>query len=449
MLTRERMTRQPQRANQSDSFCVVFDSITGETKKWPLSIQPFRFFRLLMPIVTAIRTLRLPARAKLIWVEIETDDGLTGLGESFRGAQAIEAVIHDEIAPQLLGADAQHVTTISQNLLANYVGFNSSGAETRAASAIDIALWDLAAQRARVPLHIALGGAARERVRVYNTCAGYEFNTSQGGRRSIGATDASSGPYDDQIAFMRDAGALAESLLEEGYAAMKIWPFDDYALRDPHHISLADLRTGLEPFRRIRAAVGDRIEIMCELHSLWSTRAAARICNALEDIGVLWIEDPISKMDNPAAVADLRRQTRAPICGGENLAGAVRFRDMLAADAFDFVMLDLTWCGGLSEARKITTLAQTWAKPLAPHDCTGPVALMAGLHLAIHASTAIFQEVVRASLASWYPTIVDRLPTIRDGHALAPTDAGLGTSLRPELWHTPGAIVRSSGRLRD
>ncbi len=399
-----------------------------------------------MPLITAIRTLRLPERPKLVWVEIDTDDGRTGLGESFRGAQAIETVIHDEIAPQLLGTDAAHVTAISSRLLANYVGFNSSGAETRAASAVDIALWDLAAQRAGVPLAVALGGRARERVRVYNTCAGYDFNTANGGRRSIGAHDTSAGPYDDQIAFMRDAGALAESLLAEGYAAMKIWPFDDFAVRDPHHISLADLKTGLEPFRHIRQAVGDRIEIMCELHSLWSTRAAARICDALADIGVLWVEDPITKMDNVAAVANLRRQTRAPICGGENLAGATRFRDMLAADALDVVMLDLTWCGGLSEARKIATLAETWAKPLAPHDCTGPVSLMAGLQLSLHAPTAIFQEVVRASLASWYPTIVDRLPRIVDGHALTPADAGLGTALRPEVWQRPGAIVRTSGQ---
>jgi L-alanine-DL-glutamate epimerase-like enolase superfamily enzyme len=402
-----------------------------------------------MPNVTALRTIRLPERPKLIWVEIETEDGLTGLGETFRGAQAVEAVLHEQIAPALLGRPAQHVTAISHELLNPYVGFDSSGAEVRAASAVDIALWDLAGQRSGIPLYVALGGAMREQIPVYNTCAGYDFNTSLGGRRAIGAADRSKGPYDDQIAFMRDAGVLAESLLSEGYCAMKIWPFDDFAQDSAHHISLSNLKAGLEPFRKIRAAVGDRIEIMCELHSLWGHQAATRICNALADYRVLWVEDPIAKMDNLSAVADLRRQTRAPICGGENLAGAKRFRDMLAADAVDFVMLDLTWCGGLSEARKIAALAETHARPLAPHDCTGPVALMAGLHLALHAPTAIFQEVVRASLATWYPELVDRLPVIRDGAALAPTDPGLGTALLPRVHRTEGAVIRESGTSRS
>ncbi len=110
-----------------------------------------------------------------------------------------------------------------------YLGFDSAGAEVRAASAIDIALWDLAGHRHGIPMHQALGGASRLEIRAYNTCAGYSYNTSGVKRRDIGADDKPAGPYDDQVAFMRDAGALAESLLSEGYSAVKIWPFDIYA----------------------------------------------------------------------------------------------------------------------------------------------------------------------------------------------------------------------------
>ena len=98
---------------------------------------------------------------------------------------------------------------------------------------------------------------------------------------------------------MRDAGALAESLLAEGYTAMKIWPLDIYAAGlGGQMISLSELKAGLEPFRKIRAAVGDRIEVMGELHSLWGCHAAIRICRALEDLGIFWAEDPIGKMDD-------------------------------------------------------------------------------------------------------------------------------------------------------
>ncbi|WP_158746679.1 mandelate racemase/muconate lactonizing enzyme family protein, partial [Acidisphaera sp. L21] len=306
-----------------------------------------------MQRITAIRTIRIAERPNLIWVELETEDGLTGLGESFRGAQAVEGALHEQVAPWLLGRDAKQIEAISRQLMSPYLGFDSAGAEIRAASAVDIALWDLAGQRHGIPVYEALGGAARPNIRAYNTCAGYTYNTAGVQRRDISASDEARGPYDDQIAFTRDAGALAESLLAEGYAAMKIWPFDVYAPASGGHlITLEDLKAGLEPFRKIRNAVGDRIEVMCELHSLWGTHAAARICRALEDYGVFWAEDPVGKMSDVAALADLRRQTRVPICGSETLGGLVPFRDLLAAEAIDVVMLDLAWCGGLTVGRK-------------------------------------------------------------------------------------------------
>jgi L-alanine-DL-glutamate epimerase-like enolase superfamily enzyme len=393
--------------------------------------------------VTAVRTVRIAERPNLLWVQVETDEGLTGLGEAFRGAAAVEAVIHDAVAPWLLGRDSRRIEAVSRHLLTPYVGFGAASAEVRAASAVDMALWDLAGQRHGIPVHEALGGAVRDAIRAYNTCAGYDYNSRGAGQRRIGEAEAATGPYDDQIAFFRDAGALAESLLAEGYAAMKIWPFDPHAdASGGQMISLEGLRKGLEPFERIRRAVGDRIEVMAELHSLWSVPAAARICRALEDYGVFWAEDPIGKMDDLESLAELRRATRVPICGSETLGGKVAFRRALQLGAVDVVMLDLAWCGGLTEARKIAALAEAHARPLAPHDCTGPVALWAGLHLALHAPTAIFQEVVRATLATWYRDLVTELPVLRGGMVQAPTAPGLGTALRPEVLRREDATVR-------
>ena len=400
-----------------------------------------------MAKIVGLRTIRIAERANLIWVELETEDGLVGLGESFRGAQATEAVLHEQVAPWLIGRDARDISAVSRHLTTPYIGFHSTGAEIRAASAVDIALWDLAGKRHGIPVYEALGGAMRHEIRAYNTCAGYAYNTSGVWRRAVGADDAAGGPYDDQVAFTRDAGALAESLLAEGYTAMKIWPFDVYAdASGGQLLTLTDLKAGLEPFRKIRAAVGDKIEVMCELHSLWNTTSAIRICRALEDYGVFWAEDPITKMDDAQALADLRRQTRMPVCGSETLGGVVPFRDLLAADALDFVMLDLAWCGGLTEGRKIAALAEAYAKPLAPHDCTGPVTLWAGLHLGLHAPSAIFQEVVRATLATWYRELVTDLPTIRNGMVQAPMGAGLCTALRSEVSARADATILLSGQ---
>lgn len=398
-----------------------------------------------MSNITCIRTVRLPERPKLIWVEIETDEGLVGLGETFRGAQTVEAAIHELIAPGLIGRDSRQIEAIALELSNPYVGYHSASAEIRAASAIDIALWDIKGQRHGIPIHEALGGACRERIPVYNTCAGYDFNTRQGARRQIADSDRAQGPYDDQLAFSRDAGALAISLVEEGYTAMKIWPFDRYARQaGANAISLAQVKEGLQAFRQVRAAVGDRIEIMCELHSLWDSAAALRICQALEPFEPYWVEDPLCKMDDAQALADLRSRTRVPICASETLGGSLAYRDLLAAGSLDYLMLDLVWCGGFTEARKIAALAQAYIKPLAPHDCTGPVALLAGLHLGLHAPTAVWQEVVRASLSTWYGELVTQLPVIRQGFAEAPTAPGLGTALRAEVKQRSDTVVRQT-----
>ena len=227
---------------------------------------------------------------------------------------------------------------------------------------------------------------------------------------------------------------------------MKIWPFDPFAAKTQGNwISAEDLEAGLKPFQLIRDAVGNKMEIMCELHSLWSTPAALRICKALEPYDIFWAEDPLCKMDDIQQIKELRSKTRTPICGSETLAGAVTFRQMFAAGAFDYAMLDLGWCGGLTEGRKIAALAESYNIPIAPHDCTGPVLLWSGLHLALNSPSGLFQEVVRANLATWYQDIVETLPVIENGHAKLPNAPGIGAVLRPEVKKRKDAVIRETG----
>ena len=209
-----------------------------------------------MSIITNVRTIRLEQFPNSIWVEIETDENLTGLGEAWRGTAAIETIIHHDICPWLIGQDSRNIELISRTLLTPYVGFHSASAEIRAASAIDIALWDLAGKRHGIPVYESLGGASRSSIQVYNTCSGYSFNASSSAynsgtsRRMITDKDEMRGPYDDQVAFTRDAGALAKSLLSEGYKIMKIWPFDPFAAKTQGNwISAEDLEAGLKPFQ--------------------------------------------------------------------------------------------------------------------------------------------------------------------------------------------------------
>jgi L-alanine-DL-glutamate epimerase-like enolase superfamily enzyme len=123
----------------------------------------------------------------------------------------------------------------------------------------------------------------------------------------------------------------------------------------------------------------------------------------------------------------------APLCASETIANRWGFRDLLATDAAGFVMLDLSWCGGLSEARKIAAMAEAWHLPVAPHDCTGPVVLTASTHLSLNAPNAVLQESVRAFLRTWYRDLLTELPPVSDGFITVPSGPGLGTRLNSDL----------------
>lgn len=393
--------------------------------------------------ITKIETTRVSSLPHLLWVEVYTNEGQKGLGETFMASEAVEAYIHSVCAPMLLGKDPLQIERHSKNLLRGYLGFNGSGVETRAASALDIALWDIFGQAVNLPIYQLLGGLSHDRMRAYNTCASVDadFSPHAERRRSAGGNDFI-GRYDDQTAFMKAPADLAYSLIEQGFTAMKIWPFDELAGTSPL-ITSSEISKAIEPFAAIRRAVGNDIEIMCDFMSQWNTTSALAIARALKEYDIFWMEDPI-KMDNVQGLADYRRQSGMPVCGSETLATRGAFRDLLAADALDYVMLDLSWCGGISEAKKIATMAEAYQKPVAPHDCTGPVVLMASLHLALSSPNAIYQEVVRAYLADFYADLVTQLPELENGWLSPPTGAGLGTRLHPDLKARGDCIVRKS-----
>ena len=383
--------------------------------------------------ITALETIRNAEFPNLLWLHVHTDEGLTGLGETFFGAQAVEAYIHESVAPQLLGQDPSRIDYIARKLY-GYLGFRGSGVETRGNSAIDIALWDLWGKRTAQPIYQLLGGLTREQVRVYNTCAGYRYVR----QRPVQTTDnwgldGDEGPYEDLDAFLNRADELALSLLQQGIQAMKIWPFDHAAENNGGlHISSAELRRALEPFEKIRKAVGDKIDIMVEFHSLWNLPTACRIAEAVKPFQPYWMEDPV-KMDSLSVVGEYRQRTGLPVTASETLSYRTGYKDLLEAKAVDIVMPDLSWCGGISEAKKIATMAEAHQLPVAPHDCTGPVVLMASSHLSLNAPNALLQETVRAFYTGWYKEIATTLPIIEEGYLRLEPNPGLGLELLPDF----------------
>lgn len=395
--------------------------------------------------IRGLDTIRLGEYPNILWVEIETEDGLVGLGETFLGTRAVASYLHETAAPQLLGQDPTQIERLGRRL-AGYLGNEGPGAETRGNSCIDIALWDVLGQATGQPLHVLLGGLTRESIRTYNTCAGprYIREAPEQTVGNWGLGDGARERYDDLSAFLTHAGELAEDLLEQGFTGMKIWPFDPFAeARLGMDISPSELENALDPVRRIREAVGERMDVMLEFHGLWNAPTAKRIARAAEPYEPFWLEDPV-KMSNGAALADVTASTRTPVAGGETLAGVRRFRELLDKRALDVVIVDVSWTGGLTEARKIAALAASHELPIAPHDCTGPVVLAASTHLSVSAPNAIVQEVTRASYNTWYRELVTELPPLDAGQIRPLSGPGLGTRLLPGLRERADAEVVSS-----
>ncbi|MEH6405401.1 MAG: mandelate racemase/muconate lactonizing enzyme family protein [Sneathiella sp.] len=384
--------------------------------------------------ITKLETVRIEERPNLLWVLVHTDEGITGLGETFFGAKTVEAHVHEYIAPRVIGRDPLQIDLLASDLV-GYVGFRSSGAEMRGNSAFDIALWDIFGKVTGQPIAQLLGGFSRQEIRTYNTCAGVEYIKKATGQQTanFGLRTANEAAYDDLNGFLHNADELACSLLEEGITALKIWPFDAAAEKSRgQHISLPDLKKALLPFEKIRDAVGDKMDIMVEFHSMWQLLPAIQIAKALTPFQTYWHEDPI-KMDSLSSLRRYAQHSPAPISASETLSTRWGFRDLLETEAAGVIMLDISWCGGLSEARKIAAMAEAWHLPVAPHDCTGPVVLCASTHLSLNAPNAILQESVRAFYKTWYRDLVTALPEIRNGMITVPPGPGLGTELNPDL----------------
>lgn len=400
--------------------------------------------------ISSVTTLRLRDYPNLCYVSVETDDGLTGIGETFFGARAVASWVHETAAPYLLGKDPRAIELHSR-ALEGFVGFAGTSAENRGRSAVDIALWDLLGRHASLPLYQLLGGLMRESVPLYNTCAGPTYVREVPDSPDLPVSNWSSwrqapreAGHSDLEWFLTDAGSLAKDLLAEGITAMKIWPFDEYANRtNGQHISDLDLQRGLEPFQQIREATGSEVAVIAELHSKWNLPSALKIARALQPFQPLWVEDPL-RMNSLDALGRFCSEVPFPTAASETLGSASVFKSLIDHTGVQVVLFDPAWAGGITEALKIAALADAQHLPVAVHDCTGPLNFAVGVHLSCSLGNAFMQEGVRAFYRGWYRDLVTALPHVEAGTVAPLPGPGIGCELVDEIWHREGAIVETS-----
>jgi len=355
-----------------------------------------------------------------MFVKVSTDDGVHGWGEGgLEGSADVTAAAVTALAEQLVGEDPTRIEDHWQRLTKG--GFYRGGPERSSAiAALDQALWDIAGRRLGVPVYELLGGPVRERVRVYGWIGG----------------DSPS-----------DVAAAAAAQREAGMTAVKM----NATAQFPPLPSARDVAEVADRARQVRAALGDDRDFAVDFHGRVSAAAAPRLIEAVEPFDPLFIEEPVVPEQNHTNLRRLVESTSRPIATGERLFSRSDFLPVLQAGV-RVVQPDLSHAGGISEVRRIATLADTFGAVLAPHCPLGPLALASCLQVDFATPNFLIQE---QSLGIHYNRtgeLLDYLAnpevfTFVDGHVARPTGPGLGVEIdegavrkaheRGMRWRTP------------
>lgn len=384
--------------------------------------------------ITKVETVRFNPELKVdgrgiqwMWLRLHTNEGIVGTGETYPFNEASQGVFKDlewhSWAGKLLGANPLEIEKTWDRVFQQNAFNVQGGAEMRALSAINIAQWDILGQAAGMPVYQLLGGSAGKHIRVYNT-----YTNS----RSINGWTIED-----------DLDKVAKFLVEKEIKAIKFCPFDTTARRNNgEYISQSDIESCLDMIRTIRDAVGNELDIGCEFHSYWNLPSAVRIAKSLEPYNVLFLEDMLLQ-DNMQAYAVLAQETSIPLVISERLATRFGFREFLESRIGGIAMYDLTWCGGISEGKKISDMANTYYIPTMMHTAGGPILWYASVHLAAAITNLFFVESVYPNWSERYPYFFENAPQVVDGTVSPPDAPGLGLQFKEGLFDREELLVET------
>jgi galactonate dehydratase len=357
--------------------------------------------------ITDIKTIVVNARMRnWIFVKVETDQpGLYGWGEATLEwkTQGVVGSIED-LKPLILGQDPRRIEHIWQILHRQY--FWRGGIVTMSAiSGIDQALWDIKGKDLGKPVCDLLGGPVRDTLRLYDHLGGGSLE----GMYQTGKPD--------------DFARLISDSKARGFTAAKGMPIP---ISEPIE-SAATLRRAADTVRAMREAVGDDFDIMLDLHARCTPAAAIQYGRLIEEYNIFWYEEPCWP-EHTAALVEVSRALRFPIATGERLVGRWEFRELLEQRAVAIIQPDVSHCGGITEVRKIASMADTYAITVACHNPQGPISTAASLHVGFSTSNYLIQEIVWNDVP-WRFDVVQSAYDVTRGFVEAPTAPGLGVEV--------------------
>ena len=338
-------------------------------------------------------------RFPMFFVEVHTDQGITGLGEAlgYRSSGVAQAI--EEAGASLVGSDPRQIESLWQGMVRN-------GMNMAAISGIETALWDILGQSLGTPIYQLLGGCCHERVRVYadGFFRGADYVAEDYARQAVEATESG------LTALKMDVDEPVES----GHAINRV-------------LTGADLRLTEAMVRSVREAVGVEVDLCIDGHGAFDLPSAIRLTQALRDHELMWIEDPLS-MDSLKAMARVALESETPICTGELLETRFAFRELFESHAADIIMPDLARTGGVMELRRIAAAAEAYRIPIAPHNMVGPVCTLASAHVCAATPNFMILEYQLGDVP-WIDELLSDPVRIEYGHIILSDRPGLGTHL--------------------
>ena len=355
--------------------------------------------------------------AEFCWVRLHTDKGIIGTGETYPFSNGELGTLKD-YARRLIRRDPRDIDGIWQSFYHAMAMRNAGGADMRILSAINMAQMDILGKASGLPLYRLIGGKTRSRVKVYNTTTNY-----------WAINNTKMGP---------DTEKIVRFLLDRGITAMKIYPFSSRGT----YITSAEIERGLDWIRQIRETAGNEMDICVDCWGRFDLPSSQRIAHALEPYNILYLED-VMLMNNAQSYAQLAAETSVPICMSETLATRYEYREFFELKACDVIMYDLTWVGGITEAKKISDMADTYFIPTSPHTCGGPLLWFSSIHIATALPNFLIMESNYWKYTHQYPYFINNVPVPVKGHVSAPELPGLGAEIRPEIFKNGDAIVET------
>jgi galactonate dehydratase len=352
--------------------------------------------------ITSVEPLVLgTAWRNLTIVAVQTDDSIEGVGEvrMLNHTDALLGYLHEAVPRHVLGSDPFDVESLVQRMSKSDYARPGEIAMS-AIAAVEIACWDIKGKALGQPVYRLLGGAVRDRIRAY-----------------------ANGWY--QVARVPDEfHAAARRVIDRGYRALKMDPFGEAE----GELTGSERVLSLDLAEAVRDAIGPDAELMIEMHGRFTPRAAPSLSRDLERLNPAWIEEPVPP-DNPKGLAWVAARAGVPVAAGERTHVRSEFRELFERQAVDIVQPDITMCGGLWEARKISAWAESYQVLVAPHNVGGAISTAAALHLAACTPNFTIQENFNDFSEDYVLAAAPGNPGVADGHFALPAGPGLGVTM--------------------